>query len=401
MKISGIRPLIDVMAFAEGDGAPPSKIKLVPVGKYKTRSYGEVNITKDAIEEMAKHFNEGIRAGGKDAGLPIDVEHGTTSHKDAAAGWIKSISAEEDGGYGDIEWTSLGKQLLQDKIYKFYSPEFHPKYADPENTDVRLNNVMTGGGLVNKPMFKKDLPPLMMSEAGNEVYQNALLTGQNKSFTIFLELEKESSDKKTMELKTILAKEASTRNADEQKFLVDHKDELTFAEAKKEGFAEDKKAETKETPVVKAAEGQVIMAAEEVDALKKQAGMGVLAHEQLRRANLVEEVKKLVFSDKGAKLPVDQVETAVDLLMTMSEENAAKYKAQLGALPEKEIFGEKGNTREVSGSTAGDTLDAKAKELIEKNKGMTYSEAIGRAAVENPQLYAEYNKNLPIAAVER
>jgi len=402
MKISGIRPLIDVMAFAEGDnGEPPSKIKLVPVGKYKTRSYGEVNITKQAIEEMAQHFNEGIRAGGKDAGLPIDVEHGTTSHKDAAAGWIKSISAEEDGGYGDIEWTTLGKQLLKDKIYKFYSPEFHPRYADPENTDVRLNNVMTGGGLVNKPMFKKDLPPLMMNEAGNEAEQNALLTGENKSFTLFLELENNSSDKKPMELKTILAKEKTTRTSDEQAFVVAHKEELTFAEAKTEGFAEDKKAEVKETPVVKAAEGQVIMAAEEVEALKKQAGQGVLAHEKLRKAELKEEVKELVFSDKGSKLPVDQIDTAVDLLMTMTEENAAKYKAQLKALPEKEIFTEKGGTREVSGSQAGNDLDTKAKELMEKVKGMTYSEAIGRAAVENPQLYAEYNKNLPIAAVER
>lgn len=404
MKISGIRPLIDVMAFAEGDkNEPPTRIKLVPVGKYKTRAYGEVTITRDAIQEMANHFNEGVRAGGKDAGLPIDIEHGTTPYKDRAAGWIKAISAEEDGGYGDIEWTPLGKQLLTDKEYKFYSPEFHPRYADPENTDVRLNNVMTGGGLVNKPMFKKDLPALMMTEGGNEADQNALLTGENKSFTVFLELEN-SSDKKPMDVKTIIAKEKSTRTAAEQTFLADHKEELTFAEAKTEGFAQDFKETPKadDKPVIKAGEGQVIMAKEDVDQLRTMAEQGVAAKKQLERDALVKEVKELTFSDKGSKIPADQVEKYADLMLKMSEDDRKNMKEMLKALPEKEIFTENGTEKAITGSSAaGVELDKKAKELMANTKGMTYSEAIGRAAAENPQLYAEYNENLPVAGVER
>lgn len=407
-QITTVRPMIDVMAFAEADSTePPSRIKLIPVGRYKTRAYGEVNITKADVEEMAKHFNDGVRAGGAKAGLPIDVEHGTTIHKDAAAGWIKSISAEEDGGWGDVDWTSLGKQLLTDKQYKFYSPEYHPVYIDPEQSDVRLRNVMTGGGLVNKPMFKKDLPPLAMSEAGGEANKSSLLTDKNKTVTLFLELEKTptvTGSENKMDLKTIIAKEAAQRTTEEVAFLADHKEELTFAEAKKEGFGEDKPAVKKTDPaptVVKAGEGEVVVKASEIAELRTMAAQGVAANKTLERANLEKEIRELTFSDNGQKIPTDQVGKYADLMLKMSEEDKTAMKEMLKALPEKEIFKEKGSTTEVTGSAAGNELDKKTRELMATNKGMTYAEALSKTAGENPQLFSEHNSNLPVAGVER
>ncbi len=156
-----LSPLIDVLSFSEKGAVDlPKTIKIIPVGSYNMARYGKVNITKEKIAEMEKHFNENIRAHTSKIGLPIDIEHGKTQYGDAAAGWIKKFHARDDGGYGDVEWTSLGKKLLQEKIYKLYSPEFHFDYKDPQH-GFEMKNVMTGGGLVNKPMIKDDLNPIV------------------------------------------------------------------------------------------------------------------------------------------------------------------------------------------------------------------------------------------------
>lgn len=404
VKAGELRTLIDIMSFGEG-GDVPTRIKLAPVGSYKTRAYGDINITKDMLSEMKQHFEEGVRAGGTKTGLPIDVEHGDSQYKGAAAGWLKKIDVADDGAYGDIEWTDLGKNLLTKGIYKFYSPEFHMKYVDPEHSFV-MSNVMTGGGLVNKPMFKKDLPPLMMSEAGDEAEQNSLLTPEKKSFTLILELAENGSTKNknaAMDLKTILAKEKSARTSEEAAFLAEHKGELTFAEAKENGFAVDAPAKEDNKPEkVTAGEGEVVVKASEIQELRKMAAQGAAANATLERASLREQVKKATFSEKGSSVAADQIDKWTDRLFKMDEEERKETLGMLEALPKKEIFAENGSTQAVSGSSAaGADLDKKARELMANNKGMTYAEAISRTTKENPSLFKEYNDNLPTVGVER
>lgn len=398
-----LRSVVDVMKFSEKDGAPPKQIKLLPIGNYDMNGYGKVEITKAMLQEMKKHFDAGIRAGGKAAGLPIDIEHGSTPHKDAAAGWIKELALKEDGIYGDVDWTKLGEQLLTDKIYKFYSPEFWFNYTDPEHKEIKLKNVMTGGGLVNKPMIKHDLNPLVASEDGA---QNKDLTRTEKQNTMVLELTENlqnDGSKQNMKLSEIIKKAKTDRSADEQKFVNEHKDELTFAEAKTEGFAEDKAAQTPANTAtqVTLSEGQTVVDKAKLDGFMALAEKGEKAFEELRKVNIEKEVKAAVFSETGVKLPTDQIGKWTDKLMKMSEEDKKETLEMLKSLPEKQIFGETGATHEGSSDAAAEALKTQIQKYQEDHKGATYREAASAVAQSNPAQFKEYSNNLPVAGVER
>src|SRR5262249_35360612 len=118
--------MTDVLSFSEeGTQSLPSRIKIIPTGSFKTQAYGEVNITKDDLLEMAKNFDDKVRAG-----VPIDIDH----DQRAAAGWIQRVDVAEDGMYADVEWTPLGESKLSTKEYRFFSPEFSQSYTDPEHS---------------------------------------------------------------------------------------------------------------------------------------------------------------------------------------------------------------------------------------------------------------------------
>lgn len=424
--------MTDVMSFSEDKRNVPSRIKVVPVGKFKTQAYGEIEITKDKLLDMKKNFESGVRAGGTQTGLPIDIEHGSTLHKDAAAGWMKNLDIQDDGAYADVEWTPLGKDLLESGQYKFYSPEFHFEYVDPEQSFV-LDNVMTGGGLVNKPMFKHDLPPIVMSEEG--VPQN--LTKQNEHLMLFITnqssaevptnsqsnsslLQASEKEEKPMDLQNILTKEKSARTSDEQVFVAQNLSQLTDEQKVAEGFvvaAPEAKVEApadaapqapvEAAPAVEPAPAAPVVASEngaitaaEAKILKEAAEQGKKYFaelqkqtEKLQRIEITDKVKAFVFSEKGGKIAPAQVEETVDLMLSMSEQQRTAFTNILESLPERQIFGEKGSDQDLDKSQASDILTAKAQDLVKTSKEngvvLAFGEALKRVTNENPELYME------------
>ncbi len=200
-----------------------------------------------------------------------------------------------------------------------------------------------------------------------------------------------------MKLSEIVAKPKNERTSDEQDFLIKNKGQLTLDEAAKEGLLP---AEKKEEKSLQLSENQIAVDKEKFNSLVALAEKGAAAHEELRKANIEKEVKALVMSENGTKLPADQIAVAVDLLMGMSEEAATKYKAQLKALPEKQIFTENGNQQDVTGTAATADLDTKIHEYMEKNK-VDYGTAASKVVAANPLIFNEYNANLPVAVAER
>ena len=81
--------------------------------------------------------------------LPIDYEHQSIGAMDKtgaipAAGWIKDLSAQQDGIWGLVHWTPAAQQLLAGKEYRYISPVFD-HLAD--GTVVMLR----GAGLTHTP----------------------------------------------------------------------------------------------------------------------------------------------------------------------------------------------------------------------------------------------------------
>jgi phage I-like protein len=374
-----LRSAINIMAFSEKNNEPPTHIKVLPIDTtIQSPLYGPVKLTAAIATDMIKNFNDNVRASSTSAGIPIDFEHGDTQFKDMAAGWIKKLFSEKDGLYADVEWTEPGKDALQKKLYKFYSPGFYLKgYEDPE-TGKPYENVMTGGGLVNHPGMPHSLPPIVNDEKNH-------LTDEKKSHIVFVEIKKDN----TMKLPEIIAKAKADRTDEEQKFVEAHKGELTFAQAKTEGFAADAATTAPtvaETPKKEeASNGEIKMSeAEYKDLIKMK--------EERKLEKMVVKVKEITFSDKGVRLPADQVEPWAKKIVKMSEAEQTETLDMLKALPVKEIFHTYGsddamNFSEENPQIVADTLTkAKIKEAKDKGETLSYGDSQNLVFKENPKL---------------
>jgi phage I-like protein/cation transport regulator ChaB len=139
-------------------------VEIMRTGKWKHPNYGNLEITNNTIDNIIMNFNDRIRG----VDISIDLEHGESSYKGEAAGWIKKLEKKDGRLLADIDWTKLGEEKLKDKIYQYFSPEFKFVYQDAE-TGKKYNNVLFGGSLTNRP-FIKNMSPVMLSEDININY---------------------------------------------------------------------------------------------------------------------------------------------------------------------------------------------------------------------------------------
>jgi hypothetical protein len=421
----------DVMSFSDDSKNVPSRIKIIPAGTFNTPKYGELEISVEQLQQMKDNFEKSVRAGSAQTGIPIDIEHGETSHRDAAAGWMKQLSVFDDGLYADVEWTALGKDLLEKGIYKFFSPEFVFEYLSNEQSEYYAN-VLTGGGIVNKPLFDHSLPPIMASEDGSgenltKKIQPHMLFISNQSGAHVANSDQSDSqltfsekDQKPMDLQTILAKAKSERTSDEQLFVAANIDQLTDEQKVAEGFvvaaSETKTEEAPATPAptpedAAPAKGeQTIAAAEkangmtisasEYETLKAAAEKGKLAFAELRKAEITNDVKALQFSENGGRIAPAQVEPIVTLMMTMNEPQQAQFKAILQSLPERKVFGEVGSDEDLDKSKAADLFKIKLNEEVNKLRQASPTMSMAEATKKASLIVASEHRDLYEASLQ-
>jgi Mu-like prophage I protein len=302
--------------------------------------------------------------------------------KDAAGAWMKKLDAQPDGLYADdVSYTSIGNKSLNEGIYKLFSPSFYLKdYTDPE-TGEKYNNVLTGGAFCNKPVLGHSLPPLVYSETANE---KTLLTEDKNSSTVFIDITKNLH----MDLHEIAKTPKDKRTSDQQKFLTEHQDELTFAEAKAEGLVPAKEEAKGET---KLSEGQVAVDAKEWSETKEAAKAGKEAAQQLAEEKMTKELTGLIENDEGIAVKKDQIPGMVKLAMNMSEDDRKAYFEILKGLPKQKIFAEQGKDNAVNMSenpqlALSQLANAKIAEAKKDGKELAYSEAENQVMREHPEL---------------
>ena len=364
-----------------------SEIEVLATGKWEHPYYGTIEITEDDVDNFIQNFDDKTRK----VDIAVDQEH---KPSEGAAGWFKSLKKVVQDGKSilkaSIEWTGLGKQLLKDGVFKYFSPEFETDYEDQETHD-KFPNVLLGGALTNRPYFKS-LAPVQLSEN--------LFAGYKPVFTYT-----QSSKKGGSEMKFTLKELKAKLEADAKFTLPDDADEgqkKRFDEAKAEvakdvedkDNAEDEAAQKKAAEKVeadKASESvkgseQFISKADhakQMNELKSQMG---IVQKQLRFKEVAEQVSSFLFSESNPKgvLLIKNKDKASKILMSAKPEVAklfTEFLAELAPISAK-LFKEEG------GDGAG--ADDKAEALIdEKVKGgMTYSEAVKAVGAFDPDLLA-------------
>jgi phage I-like protein len=205
----------------------------------------------------------------------------------------------DDGMYAKIDWTKEGSDLLTSKTYRFFSPEFATHYVDPEHS-YELDNVLIGGGLVNRPMFK-ELGAIVANEDGT--VKN--LTKDNSHVMIFTD---QVTDKPlTMNKDLILAKAEADRTEEEKTFLASEQKKETDAKAAVVVTADDKKVTPANDAAISGKEKQIVITADE------KARYDSIVSE-FHKSNVTKEVEALQFSEdkKGVRITPAQIPALVE-----------------------------------------------------------------------------------------
>jgi phage I-like protein len=124
----------------------PEWLRILPRGRVELVDGREsLDIDGEALAEMVAAF----QARGVD--LVVDYEHQSLKGQRApAAGWIKELTAREDGLWARVEWTPQAKAYLSNREYRYFSPvlKLNPETRRPEALlQMALTNVPAIRGL--------------------------------------------------------------------------------------------------------------------------------------------------------------------------------------------------------------------------------------------------------------
>lgn len=139
----------------DGSVAVPDELLLVPAGEFTGRD-GRAwhNPSPDDVIENTRGF-------GRD--IPIDIEHATElkAPKGEAApaqGWIRrdDLFVRDGAIWGKVEWNDSGRQYLETKGYRYYSPAF---YFTASGQVLRVKSVgLTNGHNLDLPALNQAQP---------------------------------------------------------------------------------------------------------------------------------------------------------------------------------------------------------------------------------------------------
>ena len=132
------------------DGQVKTRFRVLPIGTVTLRDgRGPFTVT-DRVHAAQIVAASQAYAGAQD--LPVDYDHQThfaaiqgVGGRAPAAGWIKRLTAEDDGVYVDVEWTGPASAQLKAKEYRYVSPLFG--FDSATGLVTRIFNV----GLTNTP----------------------------------------------------------------------------------------------------------------------------------------------------------------------------------------------------------------------------------------------------------
>lgn len=145
-KMLNYRKLVDIKASETTPLENPMWINVLNTGHWDTNYQGSFDVNTNDLDEMVVNFNDGVRKG-----VPIDTDHDNAGSN----GWIEQLQVRNASElWALVEWTPSGFAKLENKEYKFLSPEFAPVYNDPETNIFRACNVLIAAALTNFPLMK-------------------------------------------------------------------------------------------------------------------------------------------------------------------------------------------------------------------------------------------------------
>jgi len=146
---------ISDIQLEEKDGKKSSWIEVFREGEWNHPKWGIIKGTKKLFNDFISNWKSNVL--GRE--IALDKTH---NPEEGATGWIKDMKIVGDRLKALVEWTPWGVELIEQKGFKYFSPEYRDSYTDKESGNEH-KNVLFGGGITNRP-FLTDLAPIVLSE---------------------------------------------------------------------------------------------------------------------------------------------------------------------------------------------------------------------------------------------
>lgn len=376
--------LVDLSGVKFDDESTETWIQAMPLGVYEHPQYGTISIDPEKVQR----FVDNVKNGSRVQQLDIDYDH--KEYNGEAAGWIKDADNRgTDGLWLLVDWTKKAYQLLKDKAYRYFSPEFDDEWTDPKTGTV-YKDILFGGGITNRP-FLKDIMPINLSEVFANVPPiksneggTAMKPEDVKSFGVKLGLGESATEDQVMEALGKLD------FAPKPPPVVDTPPPVSDPIAAK--ALEDAKKLAEGNPAVAAVMALYTAQAELVESQGKQL---TSFSEKLREEEVTKTVKELC--DKANKrnysIPIPMRDSLKDTLLQLSDPKLTKVILDgFERMVESQIvaLGERGylrNNRNDEGKTATDEFNEEVKKLTDGGK-IPFADAAEQVARKDPQLYS-------------
>lgn len=197
------------------------------------------NFTEEAFQKIADDVN----ASGES--IPVDKDHASMrpglNRDTESMGWISRLWANAKGLFGWLKFTRKGRELAEDRAYRFLSPSF---VLDKSGEPMKLLNA----AYTNQPACIGTLPIL-----NNKPFEKDVLDMTKEELVALIQetvAAMNSTPTETEEVETVNAKPVETTcnscGEDEEKKTVDEKPEEEIVEEVKEEVTETPDTPTEE-----------------------------------------------------------------------------------------------------------------------------------------------------------
>ena len=170
---------ISDIQLEEKEGKKSSWIEVFREGEWNHPKWGIIKGTKKLFNDFISNWKSNVL--GRE--IALDKTH---NPEEGATGWIKDMKIVGDRLKALVEWTPWGIELIEQKGFKYFSPEYRDSYTDKESGKEH-KNVLFGGGITNRP-FLTDLAPIVLSEdLENQCFKTVNTNELKENFWIALQ----------------------------------------------------------------------------------------------------------------------------------------------------------------------------------------------------------------------
>lgn len=150
---------IDVSELKDLEDKTTITIDIFREGQWTHPKWGIIKGTKKLFADFIKNWKENIV--GRD--IILDKNH---KPEDGGTGIVKDLFIDGDKLKAKVELTNFGIDLIKNKGFHYFSPEYTDKYVNKETGSI-VENVLIGGALTLRP-FLTNLSPVILSEQLSE-----------------------------------------------------------------------------------------------------------------------------------------------------------------------------------------------------------------------------------------